>query len=461
MNGKQIPSLWFGIFLIVVLAVPLLIFLTMPVGTMISAGILFWLILFTCVWMFWIFRALGQGERRTPTSDVEFQSEPSGPRMLLPESQHGLISEMMHVQIATEDRQYGSELAGTQVYRGRLKLPAEEVYQRLIDELPDNIVPLIRQDDQVETAIVLMPVKVEEKVYERPSRVWVNWLLFGITILTTTYAGAVHQGFDLLKEPMKFTAGLPYSLGLLLILGLHELGHYFAARYHRINVTPPFFIPVPFALGTFGAFIQMKSPTESRRALFDVAVAGPLAGLVVAIPALIIGLQNSTVYVPEADAAPANILQGTSIGSSILFALLAKVSIADQLQYGCAIQLSPLAFAGWLGLIVTALNLLPIGQLDGGHISRSMFGGRIGESISSVAMWSLFLLAFFVWPGLLFWAIIVFFIAGRGTPPLNDVSPISNARMAIGYFSFLILAMILLPLPRGLWEEFGIRCPYL
>jgi membrane-associated protease RseP (regulator of RpoE activity) len=114
-----------------------------------------------------------------------------------------------------------------------------------------------------------------------------------------------------------------------------------------------------------------------------------------------------------------------------------------------------------LGLFITALNLLPIGQLDGGHIARAVFGHRTGSSISTVAMWSLFLLALFVWPGLMMWAVLVFFLAGRPTPPLNDVTDLNPVRKAIGYLSFAILAAILLPLPHAFWSRVGIHCPYL
>jgi len=117
--------------------------------------------------------------------------------------------------------------------------------------------------------------------------------------------------------------------------------------------------------------------------------------------------------------------------------------------------------AGWLGLLVTALNLLPIGQLDGGHISRAMFGGRIGNTISIVAMWSLFLLALFVWPGLMMWAIIVFFIAGKNVPPLDDMTPLTPGRRWLGYATFVILGLILAPLPHSLWSAARIHCPYL
>lgn len=152
---------------------------------------------------------------------------------------------------------------------------------------------------------------------------------------------------------------------------------------------------------------------------------------------------------------------GTSVGSSLLFALLAKLAMPEALEQGYVLRLSPLAFAGWLGLLVTALNLLPIGQLDGGHIARAMFGSRVGGTISSIAMWSLFLLAIFVWPGLLMFAILVFFIAGNPTPPLNDLTPLSTGRHWLGYAAFLILALILVPLPHAFWPEVGIYCPYL
>jgi membrane-associated protease RseP (regulator of RpoE activity) len=319
---------------------------------------------------------------------------------------------------------------------------------------------MVQEDEELGATIILLPHRTEEGAAERDARPWVPWLLFALTVVTTTWAGAAHQGIDILREPSRFTAGLPYSLGLLAILGVHELGHYFTARYHKMRVTPPYFIPVPFALGTFGAFIQMRSPTESRRALFDVAVAGPLAGLVVAIPALFVGLRSSTVLMGGVGS-DTSIMGGTSVGSSVLFALLAKLSLGDSLEYGHILRLSPLAFAGWLGLFITALNLLPIGQLDGGHISHALFGRRLGDKIGSVALWTLLLLAVFVWPGLMMWAVIVFFIAGRSVPPLNDLTPLPRNRRWLGYAVFVILGLILAPLPHSFWSAAGIHCPYL
>lgn len=446
---------WLSLLFILCLLMPVLFLLTMPGGTMMGGLSWFWLIMLLCFWM------MGSMVGRATDESVETVTGERAEnllRMLAPEEQPGIIRRVMDVRLATEKH-------GISMFRGPLLEPAEQALKDLRTEFEGRIVPLIQEDDELGNSIILMPQVVEEKVFERSTRPWIHWLLFGLTFLTTTWAGAMHQGVNLLQDPRSFTVGLPYSISLLLILGVHELGHYFMAKHHKLNVTPPFFIPVPFALGTFGAFIQMKSPTENRRSLFDVAVAGPLAGLVIAIPALLLGLQNSQVLPPNADAGHSmmqgTMLHGTSVGSSMLFALLARAVLGDQLQHGYMLQLSPLAFAGWLGLLVTALNLLPIGQLDGGHMARAMFGGRMGATVSSVATWSLFLLAIFVWPGLLLWAIIVFFIAGRGTPPLNDITPISTGRRWIGYATFLILALILIPLPHAFWQAAEIYCPYL
>ena len=181
----------------------------------------------------------------------------------------------------------------------------------------------------------------------------------------------------------------------------------------------------------------------------------------VAIPALLIGLRSSAIVAAGAEPAAGMMHGGTAVGSSVLLAFLAKLSLGPKLLEGHVLQLSPLAFAGWLGLMITALNLLPIGQLDGGHIARAMFGRRASETIGSVAMWTLLLLELFVWPGLLTWAIIVFFIAGRGESPMDDLSPLTTSRRWLGYAAFIILALILTPLPHALWGAAGLHCPYM
>ena len=442
---------WARLLCLLCLLLPLVILFLLPSGNMIGGIGWFWLVLLLCFVMSWMMLGRPSNEEE-PTAACHMDTEEPEFRTLTVDESPDVVADVMHVRLATESD-------GVRIFRGPLHVSGQEAFERLEHEFGDNSVPLVQKDEQFGSAIVLMPKAVEEATMERPVRWWLHGLLFGLTILTTTLAGAAHQGLNLLEEPAKFAVGLPYAIGLLLILGLHELGHYFAARLHGMNVTPPFFIPVPFGLGTFGAFIQMRSPSQSRRALFDVAVAGPLAGLVVAIPALLIGLQSSTVLV-EAPAA-GHMTGGTSVGSSLLFAAVSKLALGDALEFGHNVQLSPLAFAGWLGLLITALNLLPIGQLDGGHIARAVFGHRTGSAISSIAMWSLFLLALFVWPGLMMWAILVFFMAGRPTPPLNDVTDLNPIRKGLGYVSFAILAVILLPLPHAFWSSVGIHCPYL
>jgi membrane-associated protease RseP (regulator of RpoE activity) len=409
-------------------------------------GTWFWLALLVCIWI--LFTMMGTPEAATAGS------EPPVPRMLHEADHPEAIRAVMNVRIATE------EPSGIRIFRGRLRESAAMAYEKVKRAFSDRSVPMVQEDEELGASIVLMPKPVEQATLERPIRPWVNWLLFGLTIVTTTWAGARNQGINLFREPWRFTTCLPYSLGLLAILGVHELGHYFTAKRNGIRVTPPYFIPVPFALGTFGAFIQMRSPTENRRALFDVAIAGPLAGLAVAIPALLIGLRYSTIL-PGNPGADSGLIGGTSVGSSLLFAFLAKLSLGEALQYGHVVRLSPLAFAGWLGLFVTALNLLPVGQLDGGHIAHALFGRRIGDTVGTIAMWSLLLLAIFVWPGLTLWAIIVFFVAGTTVPPLNDLTPLAPSRRWLGYATFVLLGLIVAPLPHSLRSAAGIHCPYM
>ena len=434
------------VLLILALLLPWVIFLFLP-GKSIAGHALFWLAMLFCLLLIWLTSAAQRRLAAAAGSEL-------GPRMLNEAEQPEAVRQVMDVRIAIKEN-------GVQLFRGPLRESAAVSFEKLNRGLPKGFVPLVQEDDQLGAKIVLIPKSAERDISQRPVRPWLHWLLFGLTVITTTWAGASHQGIDLAQEPGQFAVGLPYSIGLLLILGVHELGHFFMARRHAMDVTPPYFIPVPFGLGTFGAFIQMRSPPENRRALFDVAVAGPLAGFVIAVPALLLGLRFSTITAGSEDTVSQGLLHGATVGSSILFTVLTKLALGDAAQYGALVRLSPLAFAGWLGLFITALNLLPVGQLDGGHITRAMFGSRVGQTISSIAMWSLFLLALFVWPGLMMWALIVFLIAGRGAPPLNDVTPLDTARMVIGYVAILILVLILAPMPHSLWDTANDFCPYL
>jgi len=410
-------------------------------------GLLFWLILLL---VFYVAYVLGA------RSTMARMAAAAVPPVIPSEEMAALESKLEPALVITGRKVVGDAFQ----FEGQLRGKTEEMFRKIREAFAgEPVTPMLLEGEANDVRVVILPGQTPAPGIERPN--WaLHWLLFLATMATTTWAGALHAGVNLLQQPERFAVGLPYSLGLLLILGAHELGHYFTAKAHGIRVTPPFFIPIPFALGTFGAFIKIKSLTPNRRALFDVAVAGPLAGLVFAIPALLIGLRLSEVIPQHALGHLHH--DGVSIGSSVLLACLAKMSLGASALEGHRLLLHPLAFAGWLGLIVTALNLLPIGQLDGGHMSHALFGSRNAHGLSMAALALLFLLALFVWPGLMFWAFIVFFIAGtRDMPAANDVTAVGLPRQALGYLTFLLLLLIIVPVPHSLYETIGVHCPYL
>lgn len=275
--------------------------------------------------------------------------------------------------------------------------------------------------------------------------------LLVVTIFTTTRAGAHIAGFadvDLLADPALALQGLPYALALMFILGVHESGHYFMARRYDMKATLPYFIPIPLFLGTFGAFIQLRSRVPNRRALFDVGIAGPLSGLVVSIPLLLWGLAHSDVVEFPENASLLN-FEALDPGASIALALLSKLALGSQLAADNAIHLHPVAVAGCLGLVVTALNLMPVGQLDGGHIVHAMFGQRTGAFIGRICRFLVMGLAF-IHNELIIWAILLFFIPAADEPALNDVSELDDKRDFWGLFALTVLVLIVLPIPGAL-----------
>jgi membrane-associated protease RseP (regulator of RpoE activity) len=242
--------------------------------------------------------------------------------------------------------------------------------------------------------------------------------------------------------------GLPYALGLMTILGIHELGHYLTARFYKIRSTLPYFIPMPFFLGTFGAFIQMRSPIPNRKALFDVSVAGPIAGFIATLPLIIWGLAHSNI-VPLNDKTSFLNPDALNPKYSILLAILSKIALGSELTAKTAIDLHPVAVAGFLGLIVTALNLMPVGQLDGGHIVHAMFGQRTAMLIGQIARLLLLMLSL-VQPEFFVWAIILLFIPLIDEPALNDVTELDNKRDILGLLAMVLLVIIILPMPQAI-----------
>ena len=246
--------------------------------------------------------------------------------------------------------------------------------------------------------------------------------------------------------------GIPYAIALLTILGVHELAHYLAARRHQIRTTLPYFIPVLplpwFPFGTFGAFIQIRSPIPNRRALFDVGISGPLAGFAIALPLLIWGLAHSTLVTLPATPELFN-FQAFDPRFSLLLTILSKLILGSALTATTALKMHPVAVASSLGLIVTAFNLMPVGQLDGGHIVHAMLGQRMGAVVGQIAR--LFLLVLSYWQRyLLLWAIILFLMPAMDEPALNDVTELDNRRDLWGILSLALLLLIVLPAPKFL-----------
>jgi membrane-associated protease RseP (regulator of RpoE activity) len=349
------------------------------------------------------------------------------------------------------------------VCRGKLRTSPEVAYRTIRENIEaqfgDRFLVVFQEgmNGSPFFALVSNPLITKRNAsQDTPTRPAVMLGLLGATLLTTTLAGSMGvTGLTTAELPQDFTTfltGLPYAIALLAILGTHEFGHYCAARFHRVRATLPYFIPVPpaaiFPFGTFGAFIQMKSPVPNRKALFDIGIAGPLSGLLVTIPLLLWGLTHSAIA-PVTD--ESGILNFTSLRptGSLLLLLLSKLALGSQLTPESSLDLHPVAIAGCLGLIVTALNLMPVGQLDGGHIVHAMFGQRTGALIGQVTRLLVLGLAL-VQPEFLLWAILLFFIPAVDEPALNDVSELNNARDAVGLVSLVLLVMIVLPAPPTL-----------
>ncbi len=292
---------------------------------------------------------------------------------------------------------------------------------------------------------LMSPGQIEKRKFP-----WINLLLFVITGMTTILAGAWQDGIDIIARPgiliqdplAVIHRGLPFSLSLLAILLFHEFGHYTAARIHKVNVTLPYFIPAPTMLGTFGAFIKSKSVFVNKKQLLDVAVAGPLAGLVISIIVLIIGI-NGSILMPIT-------VKGEEIffGNSILHTLIIYL-IKGNIPNGSMLLPNSVAFAGWVGLLVTMFNLLPIGQLDGGHIIFALFG-KYQKYMAYVTMLGLLILSFW-WSGWALWLLIAIILKPSHPPTLMDEIPIGRTRRFVGYLG--IAAFILCFMPVPIWYK--------
>lgn len=330
-----------------------------------------------------------------------------------------------------------SNMSGRQALRmrGQLLVDAEAAYATVAPRFEAlGYTPLL-EDDSLGAALVALP----GTIVPSPSRLWVALLLFGLTIISTmTVGGVTATGYDI-------GLGLAFSVSILGILLSHELGHYIVARRLGVAVSFPFFIPLPFSpLGTMGAFIQMKEPPPDRRALLSIAIAGPLAGLVVAIPVLIVGLLLSPVQVlPPATPEQPLFLEG----NSLVYAAL-KIALFGRFlpSGGEDVLLHPVAFAGWAGLLVTGLNLLPAGQLDGGHLLYGLMGRRIARQVSW-AIAAILVGLGFLWSGWWLWAVLIVVFGQQSAPVLNDLTPLDSRRRALAVLGLIVFVLVFTPLP--------------
>ncbi|PID58605.1 hypothetical protein CSB45_03410 [candidate division KSB3 bacterium] len=294
---------------------------------------------------------------------------------------------------------------------------------------------------------------------------FIHIILFLSTVCTTTIAGFFLRG--------TWATALAFSGTLLTILLFHEFGHYLMARKHHVNASLPYFIPgIPILVGTFGAVIKMRSAVRSKRALFDIGVAGPLAGVAIALPAIILGLMLSDfIPVPE-ETAPGG--GPVSLGSSLIFSALSRL-IAGATPPGYDLLLHPIAFAGWIGMLVTMLNLMPVGQLDGGHVTYAVLGPALHRKIASSVLPILLILGLlpipqlmyyarfdtmppewmqfigrFGWPGWLLWFAILRFLIGTAHPPTCDEhQALDPRRKIIGWIAVIIFILTFTPAPFG------------
>jgi len=272
----------------------------------------------------------------------------------------------------------------------------------------------------------------------KPPFPWINLILFFLTVLSTFAAGTLMENIDPFKNPLLIYRGATFAVPLLLILLFHEFGHYIMSRRSRIKVSLPYFIPGPTILGTFGAIIRSKSPFKNRKELLDVGATGPIAGFVISIIALIFGLAISQV-VKEMPG------QAIILGDSLAFKFISWLVIKNPPE-GYDVLLSPMAFAGWAGLLVTMLNLLPIGQLDGGHIAYALFGKK-QKFIALIIVISLIPLGFFLWQGWFLWLVMAFIVRIPHPPTLNDAVPLDNKRKVVGWISLVIFILCFSPVP--------------
>jgi Zn-dependent protease len=352
------------------------------------------------------------------------------------EELRSIAAEVMDVQ---QVQQVPPAEQGVIKVTGQLLQEPQAAYEHLAPRCRARGYTALLQEDSAGAALVAVPGSITVN----PSRLWLALLLFGFTIASTVFVG----GLD--SEGYNLGLGLAYSASILSILLAHELGHFLTARRLGVAVSYPFFIPVPLPpLGTMGAFIAMKQPPPDRRALLSIAIAGPVAGLVVAIPVLILGLLLSEVQ-PLGSLAGAE--EGGFIfleGNSLIYAAV-KIGVFGRFlpSGGEDVLLHPVAWAGWVGLLVTGLNLIPAGQLDGGHIFYALFGARVARIVTWAMAGLLLVLGFVYWPGWFLWATLIIIFGQQRAPLLNELVTLDTRQRVIAALGLVIFILVFTPTP--------------
>lgn len=359
-------------------------------------------------------------------------------------------------------------------YRGRLVVTDSiEAYDQLANLVkPHGLIPLFREEKGTQVILLVVSPPVP-----KPGKPVVNLVMFLVTLVSVLVSGGLSSlQTDLSSNPITaasqlLNAGWPFAVSLLAILTTHEMGHYIAGRAHGVHVTLPFFIPLPFTqLGTMGAFISMKEVPRNRRVLMDIGVAGPIAGFIVSIVVLLIGLSLSRL-----NTIPLMFPEGQGMqmeGNSILYLVLKFLHFGKWLpapvSYGgngplvywlryfftgqptplgaLDVLIHPVAWAGWVGLLVTSLNLIPAGQLDGGHIFHLLFGTKWSRRLLPIILVALFGLGFF-WSGWWLWAGLVFFFGRQYAEPLDQITPLDTKRKVLGVIALIIFLITFIPVP--------------
>jgi membrane-associated protease RseP (regulator of RpoE activity) len=340
-------------------------------------------------------------------------------------------------------------------FKGRLIQPSEPAYSQLDSAfLPYGLLPLFREEKRGGTSSETIHIihVLEGRATPPSGGNTLSLVLFILTVLSVLYVGAL-MAINEIAHTDKAMAqsmvnnllpnlwrGAPYAGALLLILGAHELGHYFASRYHKTAASLPYFLPYPFGFfGTLGAAIRLREPMRNRKVLLDIGAAGPLMGLVFAIPIVIIGLATSKVDVIAST--------GMAEGNSFIYALSKVIVFGRFLPDGQVdVYVNQLAWAGWTGLLITGLNLLPVGQLDGGHVLYALLGPRSRWSYYPIVGGMIFLTTTIA-PELLVFVLLLMLIGNLHAVPLDDITPLNGRRQWIAGFTLIIFILVFVPSP--------------